>query len=284
MAITSKLTLRYQRRQGFPGYSHVELETIKEFLIEQNDDPNQVEDAAWLAMAASIAARIEPIAASYRQQAPERSPQTTPEGKKPPQRSPQATKTEAGQGELVLAKMPAKRQAGRELPKYDAKGLRKRTVDQKGFTAAEITSAWQALADLGAVQGEITSGRGHNEERNQSRSWLMMSPLDPGFSQTELQFVAERYVDWRNQGNTAAESMKEVGNDFKFTFADAPAKSADSGDTGGGDKPPEQGEGGDGPGDQEPQGSAGDAEDDDGGPGDGEPEESEGDGDGDGDF
>ena len=276
MAITGKLTLRYQRRAGFPGYSHIEMETVEEIVLEEGDDATEVRRGWFEQAAREMVERIEPVAQNYRRTAPKPTEKKAPEqepgkeparrrGKKPVALKPRSPEGGPKQTELeqppLLADMPAKRTPGRPMPEYDDAGNRLRTVAQKGFSAAELNSAWRALLDVGVVEGEISFKRQDNDKRKNIRDWMLLSPMDPGFSQAELQWTAEQYLRYREQGNNAVESMREVANDYAITFSEnAPAQAEGAGEPGAGSEAPPGGEDEAEPDDQGDGDSAGDAE------------------------
>ena len=207
MSILSKLTLRYQRRAGFPGYSHVELETIKEIMLEDGDDPDEVERAAYFDMAEKIQERIQPLAAGYKPK------DTTPPGRQPPPR-PTPTPPPAPEGTAEKLREAAKDAALSRAPVYNDQFARVRTTAQKSFAVGELDEAWQALVDAGLVDTAPSREKAANEARGDIRTWLLMSPLDPLFAPEELEMVVESYSKWRGQGLTSTEAMTEVGNDY----------------------------------------------------------------------
>ena len=225
MAMTSKVTVKYQRQAGFPGFSHVMMSAEEEILLEEGYDASEVRRAAYLAMADEIAERIEPVAAGYRKTNPApKKAATKPAGPgKDPERTSELLKAAAAEARAANAtkpqptepvKVPSDREPLREMPKYTEEGRRIRGTGQKSFTVGEINVAWEALVTAKIVETSPDTGTAANKARQDIRAWLKLTPLDPGFSQDELAMVVEAYDKWRGQGLTTEEAMMEVGNDY----------------------------------------------------------------------
>ncbi len=275
MPLLSKIRLRYLRRLGFPGYSHIELEIEEEIIIEEGDTPESVERLSLLRMGAAVKSEMQPVVDLYKTTAPGSLPasastlQAESAASKKTYEAKQAKKAAAGQPTLdeVLDEepvdLPKDREPGRPMPVFSKEGKRTRNVGQKSFMVAAINAAWVALSEAEIIDSSPDAGKASNDKRGHVRGWLLMTPLDPGFSETELLMVIESYGKWRGQGLTTSEAMLEVGNDYtahytgtkQYQFAGDGGDGADDG----GDAAPagagenlESSEVEDGSGDQDP--------------------------------
>ncbi len=230
MPLISKVRMRYQRRIGFPGYSHLELEIEEEIIIEEGDTAEDIEKFAFERMGIGVKAEAQPIVDLYRGALPEPKTETTSSPETTLRAEAEASKKEAerkdakrvatGQPTLdsVLdsepVDLPEEREPGRDLPVYSEEGKRIRGAGQKGFKMGEINVAWVALFEAKIVETQPDVSANVNTERQDIRKWLKMTPLDPGFSSHELNIAVASYGKWRGQGLTTVEAMVEVGNDY----------------------------------------------------------------------
>lgn len=151
-------------------------------------------------------------------------------------------------------------------PKYDDAGNRIRKSGfggNDGFVISEINEVWQMLFDGGVFAARPDHSAQANQDRQHVRAWLRMTPLDPGFSQEQAQFVVDRYKVYQGEGLTTKEALAEVGYEYIghfFRGEDAPAEGGDDSDAGGGDQEAADGEAEAQPDDQEPGDDEGEAE------------------------
>ncbi len=256
MPLTSKIRARYQRRVGFPGYSHIEIEVEEEVVMEEGDTPEDVERDGLARMGKAVYAEMAPVVELYRQgnDLPA-DPDEKKAAKKKAKKPKEPATHQAGLPEPTEPLPEAHDDGERPEPEYNDDGdrMRSKPKGQHLFKVGEINVAWKLLYDKKIVDTEPDTSKEVNQERQQIRAWLKMSPLDPGFIEVELEAVVESYGKWKAQGLTTQESMAEVGHDYigRF-FRDEPGKGSDDSDTGGGDKEAESGEEKAEPVDQEP--------------------------------
>ncbi|KKN64483.1 hypothetical protein LCGC14_0490960 [marine sediment metagenome] len=267
MPLISKIRLRYQRRIGFPGYSHLELEIEEEIIIEEGDTPESIEKFALSRMGLGVKTEMQPVVDLYRTatgavpveviDSPTDALKAEAAASRSAREAKEKAKAATGQPTLdgVLDEredLPTEREPARDMPVYSEEGKRIRGMGQKAFKIAEINEAWEALVAAEIVDTKPDYSKGANQDRQDIRAWLKMTPLDPKFSKPELDIVVESYDKWRGQGLTTSEAMLEVGNDYIGVYGST-SDDSDS-NTGSGseeaesgedeDKPVDQGDGG----------------------------------------
>ncbi len=234
MPLTSKLRMRYQRRIGFPGYSHLELEIEEEVIMEEGDEKEEVAALVLSQHGHLIKMAMQPVVNLYssNKELPVPDTKSSPEGDLKAEAAASAKahekkeKARAAAGQPTLEgvldeepeDLPAEREPGRDLPTYSVEGKRVRGAGQKGFIMNEINVTWAALSEAGIVSTKPDMSKGANKERQDIRNWLKMSPLDPKFSHAEMVLVIESYGKWRGQGLTTAEAMMEVASDYNGIY------------------------------------------------------------------
>ena len=255
MPLVSKLRLRYERRVGFPGYSHLEIEVEEEIILEEGDIKDEVAAMALSSQGHLVKVAMQPVVDLYRtKELPEPKTKSSPEealkaeavASKKAHKQKEAKKAAAGQPTLdgVLDEredLPTEREPARDMPVYSEEGQRIRGMGQKAFKIAEINEAWEALVIANVVDTKPDYTKNANQDRQDIRAWLKMSPLDPRFSKPELDVVIESYDKWRGQGLTTVEAMEEVGNDYIGVYGEH-TKGTDADDAPEGSQEAEAGE------------------------------------------